>query len=82
MEDFGVLQLVNLLELFIFGEVRIVDEEVSGYIVGCSFEVCIEVMLIFYYKCGCCWCYFFEVIEDGMFCVCCDDVVEGLGVII
>jgi isoleucyl-tRNA synthetase len=77
-EDTSALQSINLGEIFISGEVRLVDEVASNYVPGRSSEARIVTKPTTHHKCGRCWRHLPEVAEDGALCSRCDHVVAGM----
>jgi len=74
----GLLESVDLAELFISSEVRIVNEVISEpYVPGRSAEARIVVKRTDNHKCGRCWRYLPEVKADGELCARCDEVVNA-----
>ncbi len=76
-EDTALLEGADLVEMFISGEVRIVDEIASGYVSGSASEARIVAKPTTNHKCGRCWRHLPEVAEDGDLCGRCEDVVNG-----
>jgi isoleucyl-tRNA synthetase len=76
-EDTSALETTDLAEMFISGEVRLVDEVVSGYTPGRSSEARILAKPTTHHKCGRCWRHLPEVAEDGTLCNRCEEVVNG-----
>jgi isoleucyl-tRNA synthetase len=76
-EDTPHLISTDLSELFIVGQVELVDVARSGYTAGKASEARIEIEVTAHHKCGRCWRHLPEVADDGTLCNRCEDVVNG-----
>ncbi|MEZ5710535.1 MAG: isoleucine--tRNA ligase [Blastomonas sp.] len=76
-DDLTSLRETDLAEMFISGEVRLVDELAAAYVPGRASEARIFAKPTDNHKCGRCWRHLPEVSEDGALCGRCEAVLGG-----
>ncbi|MCB2059341.1 MAG: class I tRNA ligase family protein, partial [Novosphingobium sp.] len=78
-EHLPFLENTDLAELFISGEVNLVDEVIkTPYVPGRASEARIVVNTTSHHKCGRCWRHLPDVSEDGALCGRCETVVGAM----